>query len=266
MGRILSYWVMHMRFRPSSNLILAILLICAILLSGCSSGNTPVQSATPSSEPTQAGTEASATPYLIEESYDPYIPVIVDTVMTKTESGIRYTPKVSIRGDETVAGLINDDIAALMEQMFTKAGYTEGEPYTLTYEIKSNQRMLLSLLFRLAVKRDTDSAVVVKTATYHCMAGKRLSFDEFFNQKRNWQGRVRDAAEAVAADLNLDIIGQIPVVNGSNEFYIADKTLVLVYQQYEIATFASGIPILPIPMYTIEDVMDSDVYTWLAGE
>ncbi len=55
---------------------------------------------------------------------------------------------------------------------------------------------------------------------------------------------------------NIDVFEDKEVMVSSNQdYYIADKALVLFYQLYEITPYYVGIPMFPISVYELEDII-----------
>ncbi|MEC0667603.1 RsiV family protein [Priestia flexa] len=47
------------------------------------------------------------------------------------------------------------------------------------------------------------------------------------------------------------VLGEYTGINPNQDFYIADKSLMLFYQLYDLAPYAYGIPYFPISLFMI---------------
>ncbi|MFB4475682.1 RsiV family protein, partial [Oceanobacillus caeni] len=53
-------------------------------------------------------------------------------------------------------------------------------------------------------------------------------------------------------------ITEFTKIEPNQYFYIADKTLVIYFQLYELAPYAFGFPMFPISVYDIQDIIDEE--------
>lgn len=56
----------------------------------------------------------------------------------------------------------------------------------------------------------------------------------------------------------IDLLGEFKPVKPNQDYYIADKSLVIYYQLYEITPYVFGFPQFPISVYEIQDIINED--------
>ncbi|HHY20883.1 MAG TPA: DUF3298 domain-containing protein [Bacilli bacterium] len=54
------------------------------------------------------------------------------------------------------------------------------------------------------------------------------------------------------------LLNGFTVIRPDQDFYIADKALVIYFQLYEITPYAYGFPMFPISVYEIQDIIDEN--------
>ncbi|HNU79629.1 MAG TPA: RsiV family protein, partial [Bacillota bacterium] len=56
-------------------------------------------------------------------------------------------------------------------------------------------------------------------------------------------------------DRNIDLLDEFKGIRPDQDFYIADKSLVLFFQLYEITPYYMGLQYFPISVYQIQDII-----------
>ncbi|WP_255323435.1 RsiV family protein [Priestia megaterium] len=54
------------------------------------------------------------------------------------------------------------------------------------------------------------------------------------------------------------VLGEYKGIKPDQDFYIADKSLVLFYQLYDLTPYVYGIPYFPISIYAIQDIIEDE--------
>ena len=54
------------------------------------------------------------------------------------------------------------------------------------------------------------------------------------------------------------MINEFTTIRPEQDYYIADKALVIYFQLYELTPYAYGFPYFPISVYEIQDIIDEN--------
>jgi hypothetical protein len=57
---------------------------------------------------------------------------------------------------------------------------------------------------------------------------------------------------------NVPVLGEYKGISSSQDFYLADKALVLYFQLYDLVPYAYGFPYFPISVYEIQNILNED--------
>lgn len=129
-----------------------------------------------------------------------------------------------------------------------------------SYQIKNNQRGIFSLLLHaLADFGGAHPMTMAKSLTFDIISGKEYKLYELFKPKSNYQEVLGEMVYAQLKERDFPLFEDTPPhISEDQDFYIADQTLVIYYQLYEIAPYAAGFPYAVIPIYALEDLLPKD--------
>lgn len=128
------------------------------------------------------------------------------------------------------------------------------------YELKNNQRNILSLTQSNYVYHyhAAHGMTVVRSLTFD-MAKKRVyTLGQLFKPGSDYVARLSAIVAEQIKQRNIDVLEPFTSISPDQEFYVADKTLVLYYQLYELAPYVYGILYFPISIYEISDIIDQE--------
>lgn len=191
-------------------------------------------------------------------------PIATRTITVRAgEDRVVYYPEVVGLEDKAWQATVNAIIAKQTQELINMQ--VDGDLSTIVtllgqYELKNNQRNIFSL---------TQSNYVYHYHAAHGMTFLRsLTFD--MNKKRVYTLKelfkadsdyVKKLSAIVAEQIrqrNIDVLEPFTSISPEQEFYIADKTLVLYYQLYDLAPYVFGIVYFPISIYEISDIIDEE--------
>lgn len=141
----------------------------------------------------------------------------------------------------------------LIEQNFHDKTLIEMDAY---YEIKNNQRGILSL--NLIVYSFTGGAhgmTIIKSLTFDTNTGKKYELKELFKKGSNYEKELSNIISKDIKNWNIELLGKFDGIRGDQDFYIADTSLVIYFQLYEITPYVWGFPYFPIPILDIKDIV-----------
>ncbi|CAM3146566.1 DUF3298 DUF4163 domains-containing protein [Filibacter tadaridae] len=173
-----------------------------------------------------------------------------------------YYPTVMHLQDFTVQRKINHAIIStlneiLIEQNFYDTNLVELQAY---YELKTNQRGILSL--NLIVYSFTGGAhgmTIIKSLTFDVKTGKQYDLKDLFKPGSDYQKKLSSIIRKRITDWKTILLDPpFKGIRSDQNFYIADTSIVIYFQLYEIAPYSSGFPYFPIPILDIADIVRSN--------
>jgi hypothetical protein len=149
--------------------------------------------------------------------------------------------------------IVNTLNKMLVEQNYYNNILVEMQAY---YEIKTNERGILSL--NLIVYSFTGGAhgmTIIKSLTFDTKSGKQYSLNELFKPGSNYEKKLSDIIGKKIKDWNVQLLEEFKGIRSDQDFYIADTSLVIYFQLYEITPYVWGFPYFPIPLLDIADII-----------
>ena len=125
------------------------------------------------------------------------------------------------------------------------------------FEIKNNQRGILSL--NLIVYTFTGGAhghTIIKSLTFDTKTGKQYTLRELFKPGSDYVKKLSDIIRVDIKKWDIQLIDPpFTEIRPDQDFYIADTSLVVYFQLYEISPYAWGFPYFPIPILDLADIV-----------
>ncbi|MCM2676739.1 DUF3298 and DUF4163 domain-containing protein [Alkalicoccobacillus plakortidis] len=157
---------------------------------------------------------------------------------------------------------LNQAINQQVHKMIKDSGYYEPpQDTTLTggYEIKNNQRNILSLMNRLYYySGGAHGMTVQETLTMNTANGKIYSLGDLFKGGVNYTQPLNKIIEAQIKARQLDLLNPFTGITADQKWYIADKSLVLFFDLYELQAYVYGFTYFPISVYGIQSIIRDD--------
>ncbi|MEN2467328.1 DUF3298 domain-containing protein [Ornithinibacillus sp. JPR2-1] len=129
-----------------------------------------------------------------------------------------------------------------------------------TYEIKNNQRDILSILLTNYTYHDraAHGMTFKRSLSFDLKTGKKLELKDLFKPGSDYITRLSEIIHAQIKQRDIQLIDDFTVISPNQDFYLADKTLVIYFQLYDITPYVFGFPIFPISIYEIQDIIRED--------
>lgn len=96
---------------------------------------------------------------------------------------------------------------------------------------------------------------VVVPLTFNVLTGKTYQLKDLFKKDSNYVSVLSKIVGAQIKERDIMVLGEYKGIKPDQDFYIADKSLVLFYQLYDLVPYAYGIPYFPISIYAIQDII-----------
>ncbi|PAE23550.1 hypothetical protein CHI10_17645 [Bacillus sp. 7894-2] len=174
-----------------------------------------------------------------------------------------YYPRVSGMPNKQLQQLINNTIIRENQQLINEqTGNMDTTVVDLYgyYEIKNNQRDVLSLSLNNYVYHyhAAHGMTVIKSLTFDLQNGKQAALKDLFKPGSDYVKRISDLIAVQIKERDIPLLVDFTAIRPDQDFYIADKALIVYFQLYEITSYAYGFPMFPISVYDLQDIIDEN--------
>src|SRR5690625_3971902 len=173
-----------------------------------------------------------------------------------------YYPEVVGLNDTQVQHTVNQAIVHFTQQLINEQYKQQNVNHFAEmigiYEIKTNERGILSLtLSNYAIAaQHANGLTLMNSLTVDIKTGKIYQLKDLFKPDSNYVDILSAMVRDQIRDRNIPILNGFESISPEQYFYIADKSLVLYFQPLEITPHYVGIPMFPISVYDLEDIID----------
>ncbi|MFC5470151.1 DUF3298 and DUF4163 domain-containing protein [Cohnella suwonensis] len=156
---------------------------------------------------------------------------------------------------------MNKTIAAANQRLLKEQGFPSDDIQQMdgSFEIKTNERGVLSLsLLNYVFTGGAHGNTLQKSLTFDANTGRSYKLGELFKPNSNYEARLNAIIQAQIKARQLPLLVDYPGIAPDQDFYIADKSLVIYFPLYAIVPYAWGFPYFPISVFDIQDIIDED--------
>lgn len=191
-------------------------------------------------------------------------PVHIRTMVIKRDGmNIQY-PQIGHVDHPHVRRSINEAIfnlvQAIMAEQQDKQGTHQFAEMIGLFEIKNNQRNILSLtLSNYAIAPGAANGLtIIRSLTFDLQTGKQYQLGDLFLPGSSYVQTLSAMVQQQIRERDIPMLNHFSHISPDQDFYIADKALILYFQAIEITPHYVGIPMFPISVYAIEDIINPD--------
>ncbi|MCX7922998.1 MAG: DUF3298 and DUF4163 domain-containing protein [Clostridia bacterium] len=170
-----------------------------------------------------------------------------------------YYPAVTGLGIPAVHQRINTAIFNLVQKLISDQGYYQNPQMQVTgyYELKTNERGILSLDMEnyAYAPMAAHGLTVIKSLTFDTQTGKQYQLGELFKPGSNYVKVLSDIIQKQITQRQVPLLTEFTQIAPNQDYYIADKTLVVYFQLYELTPYVYGFPMFPISVYDLQDII-----------
>lgn len=173
-----------------------------------------------------------------------------------------YFPEVVGLQNLHVQQMINQSIVRLTQHLINQQ-YQQQEVKRFaemigTYEVKTNERGVLSLTISnyAIAPQHANGLTITKSLTFDIETGKNYQLKDLFKPGSDYVGVLSRIVKKQIEEREVPIINDFSKISPNQDYYIADKSLVIYFQPIEITPHYFGSPMFPISVYEIEDIID----------
>jgi len=126
------------------------------------------------------------------------------------------------------------------------------------YEIKNNQRNVLSLSLSNYTYHyhAAHGMTYIKSLTFDLEKAKSFELKELFKPGSDYIQRLSTIIKEQIVERKIQLITDFTEIKPNQDYYIADKSLVIYFQLYDITPYVFGFPMFPISIYDIQEIID----------
>ncbi|MFC4410903.1 DUF3298 and DUF4163 domain-containing protein [Chungangia koreensis] len=168
-----------------------------------------------------------------------------------------YIPVVNLR-NARVQNKINNEIVAVLNKILIELGYFESSLVELLsyFEIKTNERNILSLsLITYSFTGGAHGMTIVKSLTFDTRTGESYTLASLFKADSNYIQKLSDLVGEKIKKWETPLLDEFKGIRPNQDFYLADHSIVLYFQLYEISPYVAGFPYFPIALWGLQDII-----------
>lgn len=189
------------------------------------------------------------------------LPVKINTVHLGNGPDIQvFYPQVSKMQNLLVQRMINRHLVEQTQELINKQ--IGSMPSTVVemlgyYEIKNNQRDTLSISqSNYAYHHQAAHGMTyIRSLTFDLQKGKLCKLKDLFKPGSDYVKKLSELVKEQIAARNIFLLNEFTEIKPDQDFYIADKVLVIYFQLYDITPYAYGFPMFPISVYDLQDII-----------
>ena len=186
------------------------------------------------------------------------LPINIKTYrMSAPRLNVLY-PVIVELSDSTVQQQINQLIVNEVNRQIHQQGYPQN-PKELNgyYEIKTNERGVLSLsLYNESYASDAQRWTLQNSLTFDVQTGKLYSLQDLFVHGVDYVKSLSEIIGKQIRDRRIPLLSEFKGIRPNQEFYIADKALIVYFQLNEITAYVYGFQYFPISVYEIQNIIN----------
>lgn len=189
------------------------------------------------------------------------LPVLVNTKRVKEPRLDLYYPVVHGLKNAAVQHRINCAIQDMVKKMLSDQGYYSNPrtQVTASYELKTNERGIFSLsLNNYAFAGGAHGMTIIKSLTFDVSTGRIYSLADLFKPGSDYQRVLSAIIEKQIKEREIPLINEFTGIKPDQDYYIADKALVVYFQLYDLTPYAYGFPEFPVTVYQVADIVDEN--------
>lgn len=188
-------------------------------------------------------------------------PAIVQTARAAYPKTELYWPRVSGGPSGRADRIINDTIEAHVRRLAASQGSLDSPNAEMLgyYEVKTNEKDVLSLsLFNYAYTGGAHGMTLQQSLTMKQSTGQLYELGQLFKPGSPYVKRISDLVAKGIRQRDIQTLEPFKSISPDQSFYVADRSLVVYFQLYELAPYVYGFIYFPISVYELQDIIDEE--------
>ena len=155
--------------------------------------------------------------------------------------------------------LIIEQVKALISLQVGNMPTTVEEMLGL-YEIKNNQRQVLSLSLSNYTyhKQAAHGMTYIKSLTFDLENKQICHLEDLFTPGSDYVQLISSLIKKQIQQRHIPLLDEFTEIQPNQDFYIADKALVIYFQLYEITPYVVGLPMFPISVFDLIKIINEN--------
>lgn len=182
---------------------------------------------------------------------------VVTQRMIKPNLNVFY-PQVMGLTNISVQQRINSAIISLLNKLITEQGYYKNPQIQVTgwYELKTNERGILSITIGNYAypPRAAHGMTYIKSLNFDVNTGRIYQLPELFKPDSDYISVLSKNIRNQIQERKLPVLNGFTTIDPNQDYYIADKALVVYFQLYEITPYFVGLPMFPVSVFELQDI------------
>ncbi|MGG3799555.1 DUF3298 domain-containing protein [Metabacillus fastidiosus] len=189
--------------------------------------------------------------------FSPPIPMYTHHI--KTEKVSVFYPSLLIQ-NKNIQLKINRQIQLTVRKLMEQQGVNNEYLVEMLgyYEQKTNERDIVSLTFNnYTFSGGAHGLTVIKSLTFNVKNGKSYELSDLFKKGSPYVERISNIIRRQIKERDIFLLDPpFKTIKPNQEFYLADKAIVIYFQLYDLTPYVFGFPFFPISLYELEDLID----------
>ncbi|MFS0722296.1 DUF3298 and DUF4163 domain-containing protein [Paenibacillus sp. 1P07SE] len=183
--------------------------------------------------------------------------VIVPSHITYPKIEI-WLPVVQGLPDHAARNRINEAIRTAAGALAAEQGSLEDPRSEMLgwFEVKTNEKGVLSLsLFNYAYTGGAHGLTLQRSLTFLTHTGDLYTLPQLFKPGSDYVRQLSTMIKAQIEARQVPVLQPFERIRPDQDFYIADRSLVIYFQIYELTPYVYGFPYFPISAYALQDII-----------
>ncbi|GGH85528.1 hypothetical protein JOD43_003402 [Pullulanibacillus pueri] len=190
------------------------------------------------------------------------LPLMIQPMTWQVQGGTIHYPRIIAGSPSAAMEKMNQTIVAAVnelrqQQMPPESGIAVQQG---PFEIKTNERGVLSVLLTnsVYVEHAAHGMTYKKSLTFNIYNGEIYQLGALFKPNTDYVSVLSQNVARQIKERDIPLLGEFKGVAPDQDFYIADKSLVLYFQLYAITPYYVGFPMFPISAFELQDLLTND--------
>jgi hypothetical protein len=191
------------------------------------------------------------------------LPAYIQTMTLSAPNVTIHYPHVEKLQNHDAEKKINQAIFHQIHSLLREQGYYENQnsiEMSGFYEIKSNERDIFSVTLGnyAYIYHHAHGLTILKALTTNIQTGSIFTLKDLFKPGSDYIKKISEIIQNQVKRRNIPLLGEFKSIRPDQDFYIADKALVVYFQLYEITPYFFGFPMFPISVYELQDIINEN--------
>ncbi|MGO4544772.1 DUF3298 and DUF4163 domain-containing protein [Paenibacillus sp. 2TAB23] len=188
-------------------------------------------------------------------------PVVIQTANAEFPKAELSIPYVSGGKNEAADKKINHTIHQTVQQLVHSQGELDDPNAQMLgyFEQKNNQKDYLSLsLYNYAFTGGAHGMTLQHSLTFKQSTGQTYTLSQLFKPGSDYVGRISKIVSAQIKERKIETLEPFKSIRPDQDYYVADRSLVVYFQLYELSAYVYGFIYFPISVYDLQDIINED--------